>query len=178
MRLCGLHYVIKHIAGEDNLWADIVSHWHTCEVVRVAAVQTRSRHVAPLASISPLRPLFDDEFVFPTLDDIREAQSVAGQERSRLRVALEEVDGIVTIEGRPWIPNKAKELLARLFVVAHVGAQGHRGQDPMSTLLQQRLWITRINEKVTKFIRECLLCKHVKGPRIIPRPYGPTHNMS
>ncbi|KAG3185701.1 hypothetical protein PC128_g13234 [Phytophthora cactorum] len=178
MRLCELHYVIEHIRGKDNLWADIVSRWHTREVVRVAAVQTRSRHVAPLSSVSPLRPLSDDEFVFPTLDDTCEAQSVAGQERTHLRVALEEVDGIVTIEGRPRIPNRAKELLARLFVVAHAGAQAHRGQDPLCILLQQRFWITRVNEKVAKFIRECLLCKHVKGPRIIPRPYGPTHKRS
>ncbi|OWZ06455.1 Retrotransposon protein [Phytophthora megakarya] len=26
---------------------------------------------------------------------------------------------------------------------------------------------------VAKFVRQCLLCKHFKGPRQIPRPYGP-----
>ncbi|KAG3175220.1 hypothetical protein C6341_g9590 [Phytophthora cactorum] len=145
MRLCGLHYVIKHIAGEDNLWGDIVSRWHTHEVVRVTAVQTRSRHVAPLASISRLRPLSDDEFVFPTL--------VTFARRNR------------------WLCKNvpACESLWKRWM-------DHRGQVLMSTLLQQRFWITRVNEKVAKFIRECLLCKHVKGPRIIPRPYGPTHN--
>jgi len=174
MRLCGLHYIIEHIAGEDNVWADITSRWHTREVVRVAAVQTRSRHVTPLAAMSPLRPLSDAEFVFPTMDDIRAAQDSAGREHSRLRVALDEVDGVLTAEGRPWIPNGAKELLAWIFVVAHAGAQGHRGQESMQALLQQRFWIARVVEKVAKFVRDCLLCKHVKGPRIISRPYGPT----
>ncbi|ETI44580.1 hypothetical protein F443_10707 [Phytophthora nicotianae P1569] len=71
-RLCGLHYVIEYITGEDNLWEDIVSRWHTREVARVAAVQTRSRHAAPMATIYQLRPLADDRFTFPTLDEIRE----------------------------------------------------------------------------------------------------------
>ncbi|KAJ8525028.1 hypothetical protein ON010_g16088 [Phytophthora cinnamomi] len=99
------------------------------------------------------------------------AQQAAGRDRAWLRVTQEEVDGVVMIGGRPWIPNGAKELLARLFVVAHAGAQGHRGQEPMTIVLQQRFWITCLAEKVVKFSSECLLCKHVKGPRLIPRPH-------
>ncbi|OWZ07273.1 LOW QUALITY PROTEIN: hypothetical protein PHMEG_00020356 [Phytophthora megakarya] len=152
MRLYGLHYVIEHIAGEDNVWPDIVSRWHTREVIRVAAGRTRSRHAAPLAPISHLRPHSDAGFVFPTLEEIREVQQAAELFSPARRSSAEE-DGVTTIEGRPWIPNGGKELLARLFVVAHTGAQGHRGQDPMNTVLQERFWI---------------------GPRIIPRPYGPT----
>jgi hypothetical protein len=160
---------------EDNIWADIVSRWHAHELVRVAAVQTRSHRAAPLSAITPLRPLSDSDFVFPTQDDVREAQRVAGQEKSRLRVTLEEEDGVMIVEGRPWILNGARELLALIFVVAHAGAQGHRGQEPMVTLLQRHFWIACINDKVSAFSRGCLLCKHVKGPRIIPRPYGPSH---
>ncbi|OWZ19919.1 hypothetical protein PHMEG_0005744 [Phytophthora megakarya] len=154
MRLCGLHYVIEHITGEDNVWADIFSRWHTREVVRVATVQTCSRYTATL---SQLRPLSDDAFVFPTLDEVREAQQAAGRERSRLRVAREEEDGVTTIEGLSWVPNGAKKLLERLFVVAHTGAQSHRGQDPVNTVLQERFWIDCLHEKVATFIRGCLL---------------------
>ncbi|POM81050.1 Hypothetical protein PHPALM_1041 [Phytophthora palmivora] len=161
MRLCGLRYTIEHIAGKNNIWTDIISRWHTREVVRAAAVQTRSQRAAPLAAISPLRPMFDVVIVSPTLDDIREAQHTAGPENSRLRITLK--GGTVS------------ELLARIFVVAHTGAQGHRGQEPMITSLQRHFGLARITEKEPAFIRECLLCKHVKGPRIIPQSYGPSH---
>ncbi|OWZ10596.1 hypothetical protein PHMEG_00016533 [Phytophthora megakarya] len=100
MRLCGLHYVIEHIAGEENLWADIVSRWHTREGVKVTAVQTRSRHIVPMTAVSQLRMLSDEHFVFSTIDEIREAQQAAGRERSRLRVTLEEENGVATVDDR------------------------------------------------------------------------------
>ncbi|OWY99894.1 hypothetical protein PHMEG_00029027, partial [Phytophthora megakarya] len=82
MRLCGLHYVIEHISGEHNVWADIVSRWHAREVVTVAAVQTRSRRTPPMAEISQLRPLADVAFQFPNRADIRQAQLDARREQS------------------------------------------------------------------------------------------------
>ncbi|GMF56010.1 unnamed protein product [Phytophthora fragariaefolia] len=118
-----VNFSIKHIAGEDNIWVDIISRWHTRGVVRAAAVQTHSHHVAPLAKISPLRPMSDTHYVFPTLNDIRVTQHAAGQETSRLRITLRKVDGIVTVEAQDWIPNRARELLVRDFVVAHTGVE-------------------------------------------------------
>ncbi|GMF22480.1 unnamed protein product [Phytophthora fragariaefolia] len=174
MRLCGLHYVVEHIANEGNLWADIVSCWHTREAVNVAAVQTRSRRTVFLNALSQLRPLSDEPFLFPTVDEIREAQQAAGRGRSRLQVTLEEEGGVAMVDGHPWIPNAATDLLARLFVVAHTGLHGHRGLEPMVSVLQQRFFIGRLHAKVSKFVSGCLLCKQVKGPQIILRPYGPT----
>ncbi|POM62150.1 hypothetical protein PHPALM_28730 [Phytophthora palmivora] len=124
MRLCGLHYHIEHIAGDANVRADIVSRWH---------------------ELSALRPMMDANFVFPTLEDIAEAQSTAGRERARLQVDLLEEDGVL----------------------------GHRGQEAMSFALKDRFFIVKLKDKIAQFIRQCLLCKHFKGPRLIPRPYGP-----
>ncbi|POM80973.1 Hypothetical protein PHPALM_1125 [Phytophthora palmivora] len=52
MRLCGMRYTIEHIP-----------------------VRTRRDRPAPVTSLSQLRPLMDAEFVFPTLEDVREAQA-------------------------------------------------------------------------------------------------------
>ncbi|KAG6616303.1 uncharacterized protein IUM83_03561 [Phytophthora cinnamomi] len=173
MRLCGLHYIIEHIPGEKNVWADIVSRWHAREIVAVAAVQTRSRHIVPVEELSPLRPLADEQFIFPKRADLHAAQLAASRERSRLQHASEEEDGVVTVDNRPWVPTNAKDLLARIFVVAHCGSQGHRGQDAMALVLKERFYTVNLDDKVAKFVRQCLLCKHFKGPRQIPRPYGP-----
>jgi hypothetical protein len=42
------------------------------------------------------------------------------------------------------------------------------------TLLGDRFFIVQLNKKVSQFVRGCLIYKHVKGPRQIQRPYGPT----
>lgn len=175
MRLCGLHYRIEHISGDANVWADIVSRWHVRgeEQVLVSAVQTRGRRNVPVEDLSVLRPLMDADFVFPTWTDIAAAQSEAGREKARLRVDFSEENGVLLVDERPWIPTGAQDLLARILVVAHYGAQGHRGQEAMIIVLKSRFCITKLEDKVAKFVRGCLLCKHFKGPRLIPRPHGP-----
>ncbi|POM66562.1 Hypothetical protein PHPALM_17559 [Phytophthora palmivora] len=67
-------------------------------------------------------------FVFPTLEDIAEAQSTTGH-------------GVLVADGRPWVPTGAKDLLARIFVVAHCGSQSHRGQEAMAFALKDRFFI-------------------------------------
>ncbi|OWZ03892.1 LOW QUALITY PROTEIN: hypothetical protein PHMEG_00024301 [Phytophthora megakarya] len=76
MRLWGLHYRIEHISGDTNVWADIISQWHTRQPneIWVAAVRTRGRHTVPVQDLSALRPMMDANFVFPTVEDIAEAQ--------------------------------------------------------------------------------------------------------
>ncbi|POM76543.1 Hypothetical protein PHPALM_6210 [Phytophthora palmivora] len=173
MRLCGLHYTIEHFPGEKHVWADIVSRWNTRATVQIASVQTRSHQSPPVSSLSRLRPLDDENFVFPSREDIKVAQEAASRERSRLNNFSEEEDGVVTIDHRIWIPTAAHDLLARIFVVSHCGTQGHRGQEPMLLVLKNRFHISRLEDKLAKFVRKCLLCKHFKGPRQIRRPYGP-----
>lgn len=57
------------------------------------------------------------------------------------------------------------ELLQRLLIVAHCGPQGHRGSDVMIAALAERFSIINLKPLVARFLRDCLLCKHVKGAR-------------
>lgn len=66
------------------------------------------------------------------------------------------------------------ELLQRLLIVAHCGPQGHRGSDVMIAALAERFSIINLKPLVARFLRDCLLCKHVKGGKIVMRPWGPT----
>ncbi|POM74299.1 LOW QUALITY PROTEIN: Hypothetical protein PHPALM_8773 [Phytophthora palmivora] len=139
MRVCGLHYHIEHIAGDANVWSDIVSRWH---ILSRSLLFELGRHVVPVEELSALRPMMDAKFVFPTLEDIAEAQSTAGRERARLQVDLLEEDGVLVADGRPW------DLLARILVVAHCGSQGHRGQEAMSFALKDRFFIAKLEDKI------------------------------
>ncbi|OWZ22600.1 hypothetical protein PHMEG_0002678 [Phytophthora megakarya] len=120
LHLLGLNYTIEHISGDKNLWADIVSRWQTRSVLRICAVQTRRQTHAAVADLSRLRPLSDAAFVFPAVSDIVEAQRTVASVASSLPVVEE--DGMLVVDHKPWVPTGAKDLLARIMVVAHCGA--------------------------------------------------------
>lgn len=44
----------------------------------------------------------------------------------------------------------------------------------MLVLLQERFAIDRAAQRVSQFVGACLMYKHVKGAKIIQRPWGPT----
>ncbi|GMF16577.1 unnamed protein product [Phytophthora fragariaefolia] len=85
-------------------------------------------------------------------------------------------NGNIVVEDRIWIPSAATELLQRIMVVAHCGSQGHRGLDPMVTTIKETFEVDSLGQCCRRFLKRRLLCKHVKGGNIIPRPWGPTYN--
>ncbi|KAJ8564187.1 hypothetical protein ON010_g7157 [Phytophthora cinnamomi] len=170
MRLTGYIYTIEHIPGANSLWADIVSRWwHVRDgsqsVKKINFVRTRSAH-----EISQLRPLEDSAFDWPSNESLADAQ------QRHVRSAPPDhtvVDDLVCVDGKPWIPAAAKRLLARILVVAHAGSQGHRGEQAMLNAMR-RFALDEVTGIIKRFVRTCLLCKHVKGPHVIQRPWGPT----
>jgi hypothetical protein len=175
MRICGLQYTIEHIEGANNVWADIISRWAAPPpMVHACAVRTRSQ-VEDLPEPSVTRLEEDAQFSFPTREDIAAAQrEYADTLRSENATTMND-EGLVCVDGRPWVPSKAKELLARLMIVSHCGGHGHRGQDAMVQLLDERFFIEKMVLKVQEFLRQCLLCKHVRSPSIQQRVWGPTY---
>ncbi|KAF1317985.1 Dynein heavy chain, partial [Globisporangium splendens] len=97
MRLTGYIYTIEHIPGEHNLWADIVSRWG----------RSSDSQSAPKKLLAK---------------DINAAQK---QHQRHLKLQHEAVDGTITTNDKPWIPPVDKDLLNRLLIVAHCGAQGN-----------------------------------------------------
>ena len=64
LKLSGFHYVVEHIAGERNVWADMLTRW---------AVQPRNKvSVLSLKSVmyAPINSGLDPELDWPTRDDI------------------------------------------------------------------------------------------------------------
>jgi transposase InsO family protein len=167
LRMIGLRYRIQHIRGEDNVWADIVSRWGQGFGIHepfeaVKRVTTRSTVAATL-----LRPLQDVSFVWPTGSEIRSEQN----SYPRPTNAVDE-DGLWRVDGRVWIPSGCTGLIQRLLVIAHSGPQGHRGERVMLAALRSRFEIARVGTLVSRFVRECLLCKHVKGGHLLLRPWS------
>ncbi|KAE9038096.1 hypothetical protein PR002_g6194 [Phytophthora rubi] len=171
LKLNELRYTIEHISGEDNVWADMASRWACIELPRetttVKRWQTQDTHVQ--VELRPLRP--DSEW--PTEDDIKCAQLATTCTRP---LHLEEQpNGLWRDEqNRWWIPEDAEVLLMRLMVIAHCGTS-HRGVKVMINHLQEHFHIEKLETKARAFCSRCLLCCHVKGGKIIPRPWGETY---
>ncbi|GMF55194.1 unnamed protein product [Phytophthora fragariaefolia] len=67
MKLMNYCYVVEHVPGPDNVWADMISRWagnHSPTVKRLKTVRASPPTTAE--SVSPLRPLDDEHFVWPT----------------------------------------------------------------------------------------------------------------
>ncbi|OWY95220.1 Retrotransposon protein, Ty3-gypsy subclass, partial [Phytophthora megakarya] len=72
-----------------------------------------------------------------------------------------------------WIPDKDEYLVQRILVVAHCGAQGHRGRDATIETIRRFAYLVRLRARVEAFLSTRLLCR--QGGKIIQRPWGDTH---
>ncbi|KAF0744145.1 hypothetical protein Ae201684_001287 [Aphanomyces euteiches] len=167
--LMGYDYTIYDIAGEANVWADLLSRWGTNSPTICPTV-----HV-PL-KISPLR---NEEFVWPSMAEIVDAQLRAVGEdavpdvelvKSHVLVAGEQLPVLKTASDAVWIPLSEGELQMRLCVVAHFGMGGHRGVNATRQVLSDRFWWPHMGEDVAFFVGRCLHCA-TTGAHVL-RPFG------
>ncbi|KAF0771627.1 hypothetical protein AaE_002421 [Aphanomyces astaci] len=116
-----------------------------------------------------LRPL-DDDFVWPGVDDIRQGQEQYASERPPRTTN----DGKLLERGvRLWIPSAADDLIQRIMVVAHCGSMVNRGHSALVASIKRLFYVDHLAERASEFLRGCLLCPHVKGGRVVHRPYAP-----
>jgi transposase InsO family protein len=188
-KLLEYRYTLEHIEGAHNVWADLISRWgghvehraHMSSAKRFTRVKRKRgkydeddgqdekrQRIAPMAP----RPLDDDDFIWPTLNEIRKAQA---KHKAPAALVMDE-DSVGWFEGRIWIPGDERQLLQRLLIIVHCGSGGHRGMHVMKTHLRRLLAISGLTEEVRSFCRQCLLCLPVKGGKIIPRPFSETHH--
>ncbi|GMF23366.1 unnamed protein product [Phytophthora lilii] len=170
LKLNEYQYEIEHTSGEQNVWTDMFSTWAGQELTtaRTASMKRWSHE-----QTSKLRPLVDLEW--PTISHIAAAQS---GKVAPLSHTLDDRGVYVDSFKRPWIPSTAEELLQRIMIVAHCGSQGRRGVNAMIQELEGFFDISNVQVKARAFCASCLLCCHVKGGNIIPRPYGELYRSS
>jgi hypothetical protein len=210
-------YVIEHIPGDANIWADMLSRWaagtamHLAQRERVGQGAARtgplasgaedntrgdeSRAGAERAAAVTLRVRRDRVLTearhtrqrqaaggedavepsekWPTLEEIRTAQEAepGGTDRRGLEQADGE-GGLWQRQGKVYVPAGQHRLRARIMVVAHAGAAGHRGQRATLTLLRQRFHWPGMERDAREMVASCLLCAKTRGGQVQPRPMG------
>jgi hypothetical protein len=168
MKLMNFRYIVEHVPGPDNVWADMISRWAGNHAPVVTVKRIKAVRQQPTPSRPRLRPLNDDGFVWPTLDELTTVQAQYDPPTGAATAA----NGTITPNDRIWVPSEATELIQRLCIIAHCGAQGHRDQKAMIAHLQRLFVIDHLAATVSKFVNNCLLCLHCRGGKIIPRPWG------
>ncbi|GMF33426.1 unnamed protein product [Phytophthora fragariaefolia] len=179
-KLLEYRYSIEHIEGIHNLWTDLISRWGSkpLPTARIhsakrftRAKRKRNHSVTKCTSPLPLRPLDQDGFTWPTIDEIRNEQS----RHDAPRDAILGNDKLWWVKNMIWIPSEAHDLTQRLLIVAHCGRNGHRGVHVMENHIRRSFHIPGLTRIARDVCLKCLLCLHVKGGVVIPRPFSETH---
>ncbi|KAE8982236.1 hypothetical protein PR001_g23792 [Phytophthora rubi] len=166
MAMTSYRYVIEHIRGDDNAWADMLSRWGNPQASRIEAASS----VKQIAVVPQLSPLEDEAFEWPTIDEIRNAQQQQQQTRPEGVSWSEERSCFVADGDRVWIPENC-DISQRICVVAHAGRSGHRGERTTTASVAAWCWWPSLVDDVVQFVRSCIHCVATRDGRE-PRPYG------
>jgi hypothetical protein len=145
MKLMNFRYIVEHVPGPDNVWADMISRWAGNHAPVVTVKRIKAVRQQPTPSRPRLRPLNDDGFVWPTLDELTTVQAQYDPPTGAATAA----NGTITPNDRIWVPSEATELIQRLCIIAHCGAQGHRDQKAMIAHLQRLFVIDHLTATVS-----------------------------
>ena len=163
LRFLAYKYVIEHISGEDNHWADMIS--------RVLHRPAETMVLKRLTVAGPPLHPFDD-LEWPTLEHIRESQSTHRPDGDRPDLEFSPADELWrdTKHQRTWIPEADVGLRSRLLIVSHCGPAGHRGVSSTFQNLKTYCYWKNCQRDVNDFVRQCLLCLQSKGGATTSRP--------
>ena len=160
-------YVIEHIPGVENVFADILTRWLKGYRVQEKGLRRvcRISHITEQLVPSPS----NKDFVWPSWDMIKQAQSRHSDECTTLQKSD---DGVYRKKGLVYIPKDEFELQVKLLVVSHCSTLGHRGMDATESVLCEEFYWDNVHKDVRNFVKGCVHCLITRSGSLIPRPLG------
>jgi RNase H-like domain found in reverse transcriptase len=105
-KLCAFRYIIHHVPGEANVWADLLTRWAVRYTQKLTRPTISLFLLAPVAGADELAPE-----TWPSGARVMEAQKHF-QEKTPEGMLVK--DGLMTTaDNRTWIPPSAAELMSR-----------------------------------------------------------------
>jgi len=166
IKLSAFRYIVEHLPGERNVWADMLTRW---------AVQPRTsvnaKRVAAIKSLilAPVNPSLDKTLDWPSLADIKASQKKSKEKPPR---RFQESNGIIQYKDVIWIPSNDNSMKIRILVAAHTGLGGHRGPDVTAAAVRAHFMWKNMYEEVKSFVHSCLHCLCTSSGAVVPRPLG------
>jgi hypothetical protein len=185
--LFSLNFEIFHIAGVDNVWADLLTRWGSgdklvsTDLTDMEGIDASGR----VFLISETHPRYkslhnlnystsEETYEFPSIPELVETQDQCASERSKSTLQFSKVNSLWTVNGKVWIPFSMKQLHIRLLVVAHCGASGHpRYELTLKSLTELYFWVG-MEDDIKSFCSSCMQCQLFNANKSVPRPFGDT----
>ena len=121
IKLSAFCYVVEHLPGEQNVWADLLTRWAVSPKRKVNAIKVLR---AKSLMCDPISPGTDSKLDWPNIEDIKRAQT-ASKESPPDRFKHSQ-NGIRDSKDVLWIPFNCANLKLRIIIGAHTGHGGHR----------------------------------------------------
>ncbi|POM81802.1 Hypothetical protein PHPALM_177 [Phytophthora palmivora] len=71
--------------------------------------------------------------------------------------------------------EKSLGIMAKLWIPSNAHELAHRGRDAMMTYIKRYFAVRHLRARVDRFFSACLMCKHVKGGKVIQPPLRPMY---
>ncbi len=167
IKLSAFRYVVEHLPGERNVWADMLTRWAVCPNSSINV-----KKVGRLKSLmmSPINPGLDPELDWPNLNEVISSQKNAQESPPASFQHTDE--GWVNEEGAIWIPSSDESLKLRILIAAHTGHGGHRSGRVTHASIKPHFRWTNLGKDVETFVKSCLHCIASAPGTVVPRPLG------
>ncbi|POM67010.1 Hypothetical protein PHPALM_17050 [Phytophthora palmivora] len=154
LKLMSFRYIIEHVDGVSNVWVDMLSRWAgqpttTVKLKRLTRRRGSKRQTSSTERASQvLRPLGQEGFTWPTLEEFRTVQ----RQHQAPAGAVRDKTDVLRVDQRIWVPRDCSNLTQGLLMIAHCGAQGHRGEQAMVNHLRRLFHIPGMRNVVHTFV--------------------------
>ena len=160
-------YVIEHIDGRENVFADILTRWFK-GYRKEKGLQLRT--ICSLVNTGMQITPSTTDFVWPGMETYRRSQEKSKASTSRL--FFDKHERLWKKSERIWIPEDDAELQLKVMAVSLGGEMGHRGQEGTIGILTEYFYWSSMKKDVKHFVRRCLHCFITRTGEVIPRPLG------
>ena len=167
IKLSAFRYVIEHLPGDRNIWADMLTRW---AVRPKSFVSTKNIGRFKSLVMSPINPGLDPKLDWPTLEEIIDSQKNSKEPPPTSYKHTEK--GWVNESGATWIPASDKLLKLRILIAAHTGFGGHRSWRVTHASIKSHFYWKNLGKDVESFVKSCLHCIASTPGTVVPRPLG------
>ena len=137
-------YKIEHVMGEENIFADILTRWLKGYRTEKQSIKRTIRFfVSQPPQILPSTE--DENFVWPSQDDIRATQNQYKVNRPK-ETKLDSSSGLYMLKNNFWIPQEDLDLHLKILVSAHCGMMGHRGAEATESVIRENFFWTTLSQ--------------------------------
>lgn len=169
LKISVFNYVIDHIPGKDNCWADLPSQFGSGE----GASNVPAEHVLGIVFQAPPQICASKYFKLPTVADFNKCQQECFR-RGKESFSANAQGFLVNGSEKFWIPTAAEEMKRRVCVTAHCGRGGNRGCGATKQFISECVSWDTMDADIAAFCQHCLLCRISSGTNLPLVPYAPT----